>query len=99
MIVDRWTWRVKSECFDEFLELLIAERERADRPTDRIYFVVGTSTFGPTNTVMWEGEYENEEQRSRLWAEWWAQPESQEWAAKISGMTEPGGSHELWALA
>jgi hypothetical protein len=99
MIVDRWTWHVKSERFDEFLDLLTAERKRAGRPTDRIYYVAGSGTFGPTDTVMWEGEYKNEEERRRLWADWWSQPEAREWASKISGMTEAGGSHELWALA
>jgi hypothetical protein len=97
MIVDRWTWKVKFENREEFEELLKAERERAGIAA-RIYVTGTLSTFGPPATVMWEVEYESEEERTKALAEWWSQPEAQEWAWKLWALVEVDSSHELWLL-
>jgi len=94
MLVERFTWHVKPGCVDEFTELLDAERQRYDKATARIY----TSYIGPNNTVMWEGEFEDEEERQAFWEEWLQQPEAQVLMEKMTTLERGGGSHELWNL-
>ena len=94
MLVERFTWHVKPGCVDEFTKLLDAERQRYDKITARIY----TSYIGPNNTVMWEGEFEDEKERQAFWDEWLQQPESQVLMGKMTAFERGGGSHELWNL-
>ena len=100
MQVERWTWKVKPECYKEAVELLKAERERFQRVPTRIYYGANRpGLFGPKGWISMELEFANDEERKQYWSDWWAEPEAAEFEDKFRPMQESSGSHELWGLA
>jgi hypothetical protein len=94
-IVERFIWKIKIGCVDEFLEMAMAERERFGQSGDHGTYRLYSARYGPIDTVVGEWVFEDEEQQKKAWAEWSPQPEAQEWIRKANELIE-GATREVW---
>ncbi len=94
MIVQRFTWKVKTGYLDKFIELLKAESVKDPQLTWRIY----TPNIGEYDAVAEEFEFENLAVLEKFWAEWSAKPETEEFVQKYDECREPGGDTTIWDL-
>jgi len=91
MIAERITWKLKPGCKREAIEMLKSSSE----PSGPVYRVYSFMFGGNGETVVLELEFETLEDRQKFWADWSAQPESAEVAARFQELMETGGVHEL----
>jgi hypothetical protein len=94
-IVERWTWKVKPGHLDEFVELTKAERERFGQSDEHGSYRIYQADYGPLDIVVGDWVFETEEQQQGAMAEWFAQPEAEEWMEKATGLIE-SVIHERW---
>jgi hypothetical protein len=94
MIVQHLTWTVKLGYMDKFVELI--KTEVAKNPQFRIRILI--SSFGKTDTLIEEFEFENMAEFEKIWNEWFAKPESADFVRKFEECREPGGENTIWDL-
>jgi hypothetical protein len=92
MLVNRRTFNVKQ--MDEAVAFIKAEVKRFSGYTGpvRIY----TPETGSFGVVAVEWEYDSLEEYGKLWAEYYATPETPAAMEKWDELTRPGGTNELW---
>ena len=94
-VVERWTWKVKAGCRDEFVELVKSWVERHGL-TPRVCSFL----FGAWNTVSSDLEFETEEDRQKFYDDIvdWSQPENVKLLQKLNDLRESDLTHELLQL-
>ena len=98
MIVQRFTYLVKRGCMPQIIELLKPYTGKGtitgNPARERTY----TSSFGPSDMIVLDFEFENMDQLEKKWAEWLARPEVPTLFEKLDSLFVPGGSNEIWNL-
>jgi hypothetical protein len=94
MYVNRRTYIVKKGMMDQVLARLRA-RERADWPGRlRIY----ASEVGVFDTIALEAEFDSPQEFESFFSGLPDLPDLRAAQATLAGLTEPGGSNEVWQL-
>jgi hypothetical protein len=93
MIVQRMIVRTKAGRRMEVEKLARAERERIGS-THRIY----RDNVGPHNTIAFEFEFKDFEEKETFWSEWLATSESDAFLKKWFDLIEAEGTDEIWTL-
>jgi len=95
MIVNRRTFLVKKGCSGKVVELLRTVSEGFNQlKAVRIY----EWYISPSDQVTWEAEFENLEEYAKFSAAWTADPKRAAILEKFVGLTESGGTSEIWRL-
>jgi len=88
----RWTFQIKSEKFDEALDLARDGKKNIwSNRTSKIY----SSEIGPLNTIVIENEFEDMAARDKLNAEIDAK-EWGKWLARWNKVVTGEGKNEVW---
>ena len=95
MIVQRVYTKVKAGKLAEYLELMESRPDMIlRRVTKRDY----TANIGaPIQTVCHEAEFEDLDAMDKVWAEWWADPETPAYMEKFWAVVDDARS-EVWNL-
>ena len=91
MFVQRITFKAKPGTMLKIVELLQAERERADR-TFRIY----RSYLGEHDRIAIEFDFESLAKMEQSWAEWMNSREGVSFMQEIDEQRERGNINEIW---
>jgi GrpB-like predicted nucleotidyltransferase (UPF0157 family) len=96
MLAHRRTWLIKGGCMDEALEMIqrAVDIFKEHGHVGRAY----SSHRGPTDVIVWEEDWANEEEHERFWVQLRADPEVTEWFERWHTLVERGGSQEVWHL-
>ena len=96
MIVNRITMVVKKGCRNELIELIKGEVAKSDEAADRVR--LSWPTMGPQDLLIYERTFENLTELDAFWTEWNALPATPEFWNKYNGLTESGGSQEVYLV-
>ena len=96
MFIDRRVFPVKMGCMEEAVALVkgAIEGNKSYKHGYRIY----TPEIGPFDVLVVEWEYESLEEQQRVWAAWFARPDTPTFAEKWNKVVERGGGSEIWNL-
>jgi len=92
MVMNRFTRIIKKGHFDQAVALVKSEIERFRAPQAiRLY----SGFAAPIDTLVMEFEFENLAELDKHWADWYADPESQNFRDKFDEITETGGENHI----
>ena len=91
MVIERWTFPVKTDSQFEFIELIKASIAESGL-TPHVY----TYIVGPHDVVIVDAVFETEEERIKYWEGVdWSKPKAAEYQKKSADLVEYGVTNEL----